>query len=312
MLFVVAGQGLAYLRELWSRRNQPWPNRWRGLTVGFCGAGLLTFQLHAMVLPQVLGGMQRTVSVVDAWKNPLWTILEIFRGLEENFAGAAVAFVAMAVFSAGVWSFARKSPLVLYLLFLPPLIGTSLVLSVGHHLWPRFFFFAFGFATIVVIRGAMVFEGVLLRWIRKPVPAVGFLCTGMLLVSTTSLPFVFGPKQDYLGAMAFVEAERQPGDVVVTAGLASFPYQRLYHANWKTVENVEQLNSVRAGAKRTFVLYTLEPVLQSMYPEILANLKDNFRLLRRFPGTLQNGAVFVYIADDRRAESGKSIAVPRI
>jgi mannosyltransferase len=218
----------------------------------------------------------------------------------------------MAVFSAGVWSFARKSPLVLYLLFLPPVIGAGLVLSVGHHLWPRFFFFAFGFAAIVAIRGAMVFEGVLLRWIRKPVPAVGFLCTGMLLVSAASLPFVFGPKQDYLGAMAFVEAERQPGDVVATAGLASFPYQRLYHANWKTVENVEQLNSVRAGAKRTFVLYTLEPVLQSMYPEILANLKDNFRLLRRFPGTLQNGTVFVYIADDRRAESGKSMAVPRI
>jgi mannosyltransferase len=312
MLFVIAGQGLAYVRELWIRRNQTWPNRWSGLALGFCGAGLFTFQLHAMVLPQVFGGMQRTVSVVDAWKKPLWTMLEIFRGLQANFAGVAVAVIALLVFAAGLWSFARKSPLVLYLLFLPPLIGAGLVLAVGHHLWPRFFFFAFGFAAVVAIRGAMVFEGLLLNWIRKSVPAVGFLCTGMLLVSAASLPFAFGPKQDYLGAMAFVEAQRQPGDEVATTGLATFPYQQLYHANWKTVENVAQLNAVRAGAKRTFVLYTLEPVLQSMYPEVLANLKDNFRLLKRFPGTLQNGTVFVYIADGVSAEATQSTAVPRI
>lgn len=314
MLFVVAGHCLTYLVQLWTHRHDPWPNRWSGLVLGFCGAGLLTFQVYALVLPQVLGGMQRTVSVVDAWKNPIWTMIEIFRGLEANFAGAAVAVIALTIFAAGMWSYARTTPIVLYLLLLPPLIGAGLVISVGHHLWPRFFFFAFGFGAIVAIRGAMVFERTLLSalW-RKPVPAMGLFCTGMLLVSAASLPFAFGPKQDYSGAMAFVKAESQPGDVVVTAGLASFTYEKLYKAGWHAVENLDQLNAIRADAKRTLVLYTLEPVLASMYPEILASLKSDFRLLKEFPGTLKNGTVYVYIADGPGTQASQAAAGrPRI
>jgi hypothetical protein len=298
MLFVIAGQGIAYLARLWTRRNQDWPGRWDGLALGFTGAGLLTFAMHGLVLPQILAGMGKTVSVVDAWKKPLWTMLELFRGLQTNLAGAAVAVVALAVFAAGVWSFARKAPIVLTLLFVPPLAGAALVLSVGHHLWPRFFFFAFGFGVLVAIRGAMVSEQALRRFVqRRPAPAIGILCSGMVLVSAASVPFAFGPKQDYLGAMAFVEAEKKPGDAVLTAGLVSFPYQNLYKPGWQAVETLEQLNKIRAASRRTLVLSTLEPVLAAMQPDIARTLKSEFRLLQHFPGTLQNGTVYVYISE---------------
>jgi hypothetical protein len=113
--------------------------------------------------------------------------------------------------------------------------------------------------------------------------------------------------------MAFVKAESQPGDAVVTAGLASFTYEKLYNAGWRAVENLDQLNAIRADAKRTFVLYTLEPVLASMYPEILASLKSDFRLLKEFPGTLKNGTVYVYIADERRTQAAQAATErPRI
>src|SRR5262249_45512128 len=45
MVFVIAGQSAVYLHQLWMRRGETWPNRWAGLTLGFCGGGLLTMVL---------------------------------------------------------------------------------------------------------------------------------------------------------------------------------------------------------------------------------------------------------------------------
>jgi len=303
MVFVIAGQAAVYAQHLWLRRRERWPARWAGLTLGFGAAGLMTLFLHALVLPQIRGAMEHTVSVVQAWKNPLWTALEIFRGLEIGFAGAAVAVAALAVIAAGVWSFARKESAVLLLLFVPPIVGGGYVIAEGHHLWPRFFFFAFGFGALVAIRGAMTIEVAAMRAIgHRRGREMGALCAVMVLISAASVPFAFGPKQDYEGAMAFVQAQRQPGDAVLMAGLIAYPYQNLYKPGWTKLTSMEQLNSVRAASRRTIVLYTLEPVLLATDPEIAASLKgDDFRLMRKFPGTLENGAVYVYVSKEAPA-----------
>jgi hypothetical protein len=298
MVFVIAGQGTVYLAHLWTRRRDVWPNRWAGLALGFSGAGLLTLTLHAIVLPQIRAGMQKTVSVVEAWKNPLWTAWEIFRGLQIGFAGAAAAVVALIVVAAGVWSFARKESSVLWLLFVPPLAGAGYVVAAGHHLWPRFFFFAFGFAAVVAIRGAMTIEQTVFGVLRRGgVRETGVLCAGMVLVSALSVPFAYGPKQDYEGAMAYVQAERKPGDAVLMAGLISYPYDNLYKPGWQKVSSVAELNAVRVAASRTIVVYTLEPVLLATDPGIAESVKKDFRLLQKFPGTLEHGTVYVYISD---------------
>jgi len=311
MVFVIAGQGTVYLYYLWQRRKELWPNRWAGLVLGFGGGGLLTAVLHAIVLPQIRGGMKQTVSVVEAWKNPLWTVLEILRGLQINFMGAAAAVVALVVVAAGVWSFARKQTAVVILLFVPILVGAGYVIAAGHHLWPRFFFFGFGFGALVAVRGAMTIEQALLQVVRRsPGREIGILCAGMVLVSALSLRFAFAPKQDYEGAMAYVQAQKQPGDAVLTAGLITYPYEHLYKPGWQAVQNLDELNSIRASAKRTIVLYTLEPVLLSMQPDIAACVKRDFRLMKRFPGTLENGAVYVYIYDRPGVAAAASLAPP--
>ena len=72
MLFVIAGQGFD-LHQFWVRRRDAWPRtlgRRAGLGLGFCGTALATFVLHSIVLPQIRSGMQKTVSVVEAWNNP--------------------------------------------------------------------------------------------------------------------------------------------------------------------------------------------------------------------------------------------------
>lgn len=298
MVFAIAGQVMVYLHDLWKRRGEDWPNRWAGLVLGFAATGLITLFLHALVLPQIRTGMQHTVSVVQAWKNPLWTALEIFRGLRVGFAGVTLAVAALVVFAAGVGSFFRKQTAVVLLLFGPVLVGGGYVVAAGHHLWPRFFYFGFGFGVLVAIRGAMVIEQAVLERLRGlAVPETGLLCAAMVLVSAVSVPAAYAPKQDYEGAMAFVEAERKPGDSVLMAGLIAYPYQNLYKPSWQKVTSLEELNTVRAASNRTIVVYTLEPVLLSMQPEIAASVKRDFRLLHKFPGTLENGTVYVYIAD---------------
>jgi hypothetical protein len=57
MLFVVAGQFIVYLIAVVVRRKRDWPGRWAGLWLGFTFGGLLTFQLYALMLPQMLVGL---------------------------------------------------------------------------------------------------------------------------------------------------------------------------------------------------------------------------------------------------------------
>ncbi len=297
MVFVIAGQFAAHLWGFRGREEDR-SHRWFGLFFGFGAAGLLAFQLHAIVLPQILGSIEATVSVVEAWKQPAWTLLELLQGLQLSFASGLFVVAALILFGAGLLSYARSSPVVVQLLLIPPIIGSALVIGVGHHLWPRFFFFTFGFGALVVIRGAMELgrlTGRLFSHDEQPGRLLGTaLCLGMVAVSASSVPSAFGPKQDYEGALQFVEKAKVQGDAVVTVGLAIYPYREFYDVEWRAVETVEELEEVSSNANRTWVVSTLEPVLESVSPEILDSLRRDFVVVEGFPGTLRGGTVFVY------------------
>lgn len=301
MVFVIAGQFLVYAWTLIARRNALWENRWAGFGLGFCGAGMLTLFLHALALPQLLGGMGREASVVAEWKNPLWTIIEIARGMQISFAGGFVAIGALVVFGAGMYSFARSKPELVQLLILPPLLGAAVVVGLGHHLWPRFFFFAMGFGALVAIRGAMVWGQFAARVIRLtglPDTRAGTLvCLALIAVSAISVPLAFGPKQDYAGAMQFVETNRQAGDAIVITDLTVFPYKNFYQRDYQVVENATALDAIRANSQRTWVLYTFPPVLESVHPDVMASIQRDFQLVKEFGGTVGGGTIFVVRAD---------------
>jgi hypothetical protein len=220
-----------------------------------------------------------------------------------SFAGGVIAVVALAVFLTGLASYWRSNRILVLLLFLPPMLGAALVIAVGHHLWPRFFFFAMGFGALVAVRGARVLGEFAAGRTGLSHGLGTAVCVAMVAVSALSVPRVYGPKQDYEAARAYVESNRLPGDAVVTVGLASYPYQELYRLNWDAVETMDQLNAIRAGAARTWVLYTLLPVLESTHPEIASALASDFHLVKRFPGTLQEGTVYV-----SRAGSGVKLS----
>ena len=311
MIFVLMGQFIIYGIASFRRREGLQSSRWIGLLLGFGLAGLLVLQLHALVLPQIFGGgvvgEGAEASVSETWKNPLWMLLEFARALQISLLSGLVASVALLVFGIGLWSFARNRPEVVQLLVLPSSICAVVVIGLGHHLWPRFFFFAFGFAVLVAIRGMVTvgdFVAHRLGWVRERGIALGvFMCCGVIGVSLLSIPAVYAPKQDYAEALWYVEGERQPHDAVVTVGLTTYPYQSLYNRDWESIDSLTALTEVRARAERTWLFYTLPIHLQSVHPEIMANLQADFEVMKTFPGTLGGGAIIVCLAHNANWES---------
>ena len=305
MVFVIASHLAAYGTTLFARRKEIWSDRWTGLFLGFGLAGFFILLLHALVLPQVLSTVAGQESTVPAWKNPLWTLFELFNGISVGLVHGAVAIIALGIFSLGLWSSGRRNGVFVQLLFVPPLLCAAVNIAMGHHLWPRFFFFTFGFAALVVVRGTMLLGEVMGRFVKfapgKSVALGTVMCAGLIVVSALSARSAYAPKQDFKGALDFVISSSQPGDAVVTVGLATFTYQNLYKVSWKSVESTEALNAVRDDAKRTWLLYTFPTHMAAVYPDIMTTIKNDFEIVKRFPGTVGDGTVFVFRSNGRRS-----------
>ncbi len=301
MLFVVAGHFLMYVLACATQRPGAWRQRWDVLLCGFGLAGVLTFQLYALVVPQVLNAFAEAKILGHPWTQPTWAVLEFARGLKMSLSATGVVLAALVVFAAGLSSFVRTEPMVVQLLLLPVVICGMVKFGMGHHLWPRSFFFAFGFIVLVVIRGAMVLgRTVAARLGLRPGggEALGTVMSlAVILASARSIPFAYGPKQDFAGALAFVQARKSPADALVTVGLATLPYRTMYPAAAQEVKSVAALDAVRAAAPRTWLVYTLAFELQDADPDLWASIERDFVVEKQFPGTLGGGAVFVCRSD---------------
>ncbi len=305
MVFVLISHLTAYLTTLFTKRNEICVDRWTGLFLGFGVTTLFILLLHALVLPQILSTVVGQESTVPAWKNPLWTLVEFSQGVSVGFLHGAGAVIALGIFSVGLWNFGRANGVFLQFLLIPPLLCAAVNMALGHHLWPRFFFFSFGFTALIVVHGTMLLGQMMSRFVKfgsdKSVALGTILCAGLILVSALSVRSAYAPKQDFKGALDFVVLSKQPGDAVITVGLATFTYQNLYKVDWNSVESMESLNAIRDDANRTWLIYTFPTHVAAVYPDIMATIKDDFEIVKGSPGTVGDGTVFVFRSNGRRS-----------
>jgi mannosyltransferase len=311
MLFVIIGHMVVSVARLLTRPGVSSPRAWRGPCLGFLATGLFTVLLHAPVLSEITsGGAIWNVGSVAAWKNPLWTLLELARGLEIGLSSAGVVLAVLLTFGVGVASFARSNPAMVLQLFIPVSLCAGVILALGHPLWPRFFFFASGFAALFLVRGLTDLGrlgGRSLGLSTERSAAAGMVLAGLLIaVSALSLRTVYGPKQDYLGALGFVEARKEPGDAVVTVGLTSFPYLQFYRTGWREARSLNELESIRADARRTWLLYTFPLHLEAVHGELMTAIKRDFQLVAEFRGSVGDGTVFVCLGEGPAVPSASS------
>jgi hypothetical protein len=198
-------------------------------------------------------------------------------------------------------SYWRQDRYVVGLMVIPGAITALVMLFLEHNLWPRFFFFAIGFGMMLLVRGAMVAgawaQGVLGgRSKQRPYDAAWgtALVALMILASAWSVRSAWiYPKQDFAGALEFVESQRQPGEPVALAGLAVFPYREYYKRDWPAVATRAELDAQRAQGQRTWLVYASPIFVESRQPEIWNAIRTEFEQVRVFRGTMGDGAVYV-------------------
>jgi 4-amino-4-deoxy-L-arabinose transferase-like glycosyltransferase len=269
--------------------------RWRVIALAFVLAGTCTLLLYAPVLLDVKQFFVDRPSE-QAVATPKWAVVELLRGLQIGL-GAAVGAVASGVLLfAGVWSYVRQSPFVAGVFVLPGVVTVAAALAIGRPMFPRFLFFLIAFGLLIIVRGALEIG----RYVF-PARATAVGTSLIVAIAATSLvaliPNYRYPKQDFEGAMRFVDEQRPAVEPVVTVGLiTSDVYRDYYDRDWPVMRSLGELQSVRAQGQRVWVLYALERYIQSDTPDLMQTLRSDCVVTAVFRGTVGNGDITVCVA----------------
>jgi 4-amino-4-deoxy-L-arabinose transferase-like glycosyltransferase len=272
--------------------------------LGLVLAAALTLALYAPMLDDLVAHFLRSKpSAPSEWKDLGWAVREMLRGLQTGFG--LIGFATGAVLTLiGSWDYLRKSPIVLGLLILPGVIGIAIVVLLQHNIWPRFLFSSAGFGLLILMRGAAVTAewmsaSIIPSWLpdwRARLSTAFFMAASgaMLLASAYSLPRLYAhPKQDYLGALEFVEASQQPTEPVLTVGMAAYSYREFYQVDWTVVEKPEELQAVLAKNASTWLVYSFPVHLRSRHPQLMECIDSQFEVVKNFSASINGGQVYV-------------------
>ncbi len=303
MGFVIAGQFLAYLYQAYKNSSIKEWRKLEGIWIGFASAGFLTLVLYAPLAGKISSAMDVTLTgVPEIWNSPLWTILETIKGLQIGLSQVVILLGALFLVGVGIIAYFRTHPAFILTFLLPPIIGSLVTIAMAHPLWPRFFFFAAGFGALIVIRGAMAisiwFAGKIKLSPKSGIQLGTIIGVIMILASAWSVRNVYGPKQDYIGAMQYVNSKLNPGDSVVIVNLTIPPYQEYLRTGWQAIESIDDLKEIQNNSNRTWILVTFPNVLEASFPNISQVIQSEFQLAKTFWGTVGDGQVYVYLYEN--------------
>lgn len=303
-VFAIAAQGIVYFAMFLRRRfgrlpgddqypgaAQPWP------LLGFALAAGLTALIYAPLIPQMtetFGAESSSGAKVEAWTNPLWTVTDIVNGLGLGPLSWVVALLGASIATVGVVSYARRDPMLTAIALIPIPITLLALTALSFHVWPRYFFVSAGFALLLGVRGLLVTARAIGRPWQASRPAAAIAAATAVLAAATMLPKNYRlPKQDYAGARAWVEEQRQPGEPVLTAGMAAFCYERYFATDWQTVDDLEDLTRARQGHASVWLVYSFPTALAASHAELHGHLNSEFEVAAEFHGTLADGTIYV-------------------
>ena len=293
--FVVAAHALGWLvLAVAGRRRGAVPAREPVAAIVL--SGFLAALLYSPVLPAMVTTLAAPGATGGAaeWKSPLWFAAEAMRGLAHGVPGGWIGLlVAATVAGVGALSYLRRSLPVTLLVVVPGLVTAVVMLVTAHNLWPRLFFFAAGFAVLIAVRGGFAVAQAAFGQRGPLVATVGVVAASA--ASALTVPRIWAPKQDFGAARAFVEASRRPGDAVVTVDLTRLPYRDFYQTGWIAADSETNLAALRPDSGRTWVLYTFPERLRAVDPAIWDAIRCCFTEARRFPGTVEGGAIWVMV-----------------
>ncbi len=305
MAFVIAAHGIVYLvlfvNPRLSGKQDFSPERRAGIKpfAAWLLSVTITLQLYALALPEFLRVGLHEESKNSEWTNPLWVLTETLQNLSIGFAGIAVVICGAAFVAFGWTILFKKNRRAAILMILPPIFAGSLMLALGHNLFPRFFFFAMGFGLLIVIHGAMELPGFISNS-RFQIPNSRFSYIGVGLVllvisaSIVTVPRNYSlPKQNFSGAKNYVENHRLPNEEIVAVSIAGEMYGKYFAPDWSVAKTVPELEKVEQINKKVWLVYTLSPEIKAFRPEMWQAIERDYEIVQVFPGTLNGGEIFV-------------------
>lgn len=311
MVFVAAGHAAAYLVRL----GPPWRHeglaRWRLPLAGFTLAAVLSIALYAPLLLDVEQFFAKR-AMPPPVATPEWAAKALLSGLELGLGTALGAAAGALLLAVGLWSYLRQDRFLAALFVLPGVFTLATVVALRQPIFPRFLFFLAPFAVLVVVRGAIVIGARLSRASIAHAPApltpLGFaLVIAMIAASAASLPYDYRyPKQDYAGALAFIDARRAPNEPVAAAGGAIYPLREYYGRSWPEVRSADELATLRASGGRTWVVYTLAEYIAAEAPALMRTLRDDCTVEAVFHGTVAGGDITVCAIPASKRGVGKA------
>lgn len=294
MGFVLLAHGLGWL---W-RMLVPTPGIPRRLwppLIGFSLAAIVALLLYAPMLPQVLSTMAQPSDLREV-ATPGWGVRETLRGLRVGFS-AMGGLVALTLFAVGLWAHRREKWFVVTFVLLPAVLTAAGIVILRLPAQPRYFFPLIGFGALFVVRGAMVAGSMVagvggIASARFGTIAVGAVMVGLLiLANVVSLDRLYShPKQDFEGALRYVEAQREIGDAIVTAGTAIRPFQDYYRMPWESVRTPEDVQRLHSMVSRVWVVYASPDYTPR---DLVAWVERECGSAKIFAGTLSGGEVIV-------------------
>jgi len=278
------------------------PVRWQPALVGFVLAGVMAAAMYAPIASQVLQFFAHHPSNMKAVSTPKWAVGETLRGLSLGLGTTGVLLGAAVVVLCGMWSYWKESRLV-FALFVLPVVVTAMGAVAGRGtMYPRFFFFLIGFGVLILVRGIFHLPRVVVGfWPGKAKGSTklagalaGVMAGILLLASAYSLRRNYEyPKQDFDGALKFIEAEKIDDGRVLTAGATVYPYQRYFGKPWQEVKTPAELDAIVKRGQAVWLVYTFPRYLEAAAPGLPEAIAKEFTVVRVFHGTLGEGDVVV-------------------
>ena len=292
-----------FLIALWAS----WRADRRGPVIGFAIAAGLTLLLYAPILKQVVWWFLFRPSNFEGVSTPAWALAEAIRILQRGVVGGATAALGLVaitlggtVFLVGAVSYWRQSRVVFALFTLPYLTTFAGALLARGTMYPRFFFFLLPYAVLMVVRG-LERSG---AWLGGRLgPARSAAVRGQRIASALSIAgiLVFAlslganyryGKQDFGGAIAYIDSHRSTDESVLLAGAVRGPVQEYYERTWPVVESSAAITSL-AGSGGYWIMYTFPRYIEFEFPDLMRHIDAVCATREVFPGTVGDGDIIV-------------------
>lgn len=315
-LFVPMGQLLTAFAVVWFRRRRghrtsPMPAHLLGIVIL---TGLMVLLLYAPFIGDIIAFSMTSARASGHGDRVFGLLPELLAGLRAAFRGWFGVMAAALVGAIGILGLSRRHPVAVALLMTPLLLAALAVGLLGAGVHPRYFLLALPLGYLAGTHGVVIFAQIFVERVMRPSPAKAtplLVTLAAVLVVTAAVPlkgYYAVPKQDYLGALRLVRALAAEGDRVVAADLAGHAIQAYYAVDFPVVEDVADLLQQEVLGSRVWVVTTLERVVAKRKPDLMAHLRQHYRLVRVLPGSLGDGAMRIYLREGGKLEAGTKVS----